>query len=277
MKASIRRATHASVVLLTVAAGAVCSRAPMSPVTDAARSDASGSHSAEPRSSSTAHDNIGGPALPAEANLVTGLIPSDGFRLATPQGGSPPMQLTAAERATIDYAGLPGPDGRTLTSDDIPYGPADFYNTGGSRLIKDEYAVIGVHAAGAGMVELIGGGLNPDGTPSGTNVVIIDINHSCCVPIAPMTLTFDLDQTDVTFDLFAQVNVLGTALPIVLRNAGGAVVSQFQLTNANAIIGGDLFFLAGRYRVTSATAFRSMEVGLTVEGGGWFFDNLNFE
>ena len=184
-------------------------------------------------------------------------------------------QLTG-KRAIIDFAGLPGPDGRTLTADDEPFTGADFFNTFGTRIIDQEYAQLGVRFAGAGAVGLMGGGFEPDGSPVVDNVVFADFLPVAGSFPAPVTVTFDRGQKAVTFDVFAIVDGLSPTLPIALRDAKGNLVREFQLTNADAILGGERPYLSGRYLVSAPTPFTSMELGLTPGGGGWFLDNLNF-
>ena len=97
----------------------------------------------------------------------------------------------------------------------------------GARLIDQEYAQLGVRFAGAGAVELMGGGFAPDGSPVADNVVFVDFlpatPEASFVP-APVTITFDRGQKAVTFDMFAIVGGLSSTLPIALRDAKGDLV-----------------------------------------------------
>ena len=102
----------------------------------------------------------------------------------------------------------------------------------------------------------IGGGYNPNGTPSsGTNVFLNSWNPTS--GIGPVSIHFARPQATVTFDLFAYLSASGTSVPITLK-ANGSVVGTRLLTNADAIIGGtNPGQLGGRFRIQSSLTFQS--------------------
>ena len=177
-----------------------------------------------------------------------------------------------AARFNIDFSGLPGADGIPGTPDDIPFGFEDF----DTRVIDNEYASAGVTFTGLPTPGQVGGGYNPNGTPnSGTNVVLN--GWSPTFQIGPVGVHFANPQTNITFDLFAYLNVSGTSVPVTLR-AQGSVVGTRTLTNADAIIGGTTpSQLGGRFRIQSGVPFDEMEIGVSQpSGGGFGIDNLNY-
>ncbi len=218
------------------------------------------------------------------AALVT---PHRGGVTTLARGGRAPDAATRAvgaeqaiqgERANISFNGVPGRDGRLDTDDDLLFGAGDFSGSGGSRAIDTEYSPVGVRFELGGLVTTVGGGYNPDGSlNTGTQVVLQSIAYTG-YPVSPVRIRFDRSQTYITFDLFAQIGTIGSAAPVTLRDAQGNIVRSFTLTYLDAILGGfSPTFLGGRFLVTSAIPFSSIEIGRTVEGGGWFFDNLAFE
>ncbi|MBI4332384.1 MAG: hypothetical protein HY673_14010, partial [Chloroflexi bacterium] len=191
---------------------------------------------------------------------------------------------------TIDFSGLPGPDGIPRTPDDIPFTSYDTLSTGpgGARIIDDEYSSVGVRFSGAAGVGAIGGGWNPDGSPntSGSNllledIIITDEATGATGGIAPTNIHFTHPQTEISFDLLAFINVSGTGAPITLKDALGNVISSRVLTNADVVpgIGGTSpTQLAGRFRITSPTPFSEIDFALTNPGNGGFgIDNLTFK
>jgi hypothetical protein len=180
---------------------------------------------------------------------------------------------------TIDFSGLPGPDGIPGTSDDIPYGPNDFADSSTNpRIIADEY--LGVRFCPGVQLDAVGGGWNPDGTPitSGNNAVVWDV-PGMGLPITPLTITFTSPQTAITVDLVANVDVIGNVIPVAMEDSSGRVVGAQKLINSSAVLGGTAkSTLEGRFKLTSAIPFTTVWFGLSEPAnGGFVVDNVSFD
>lgn len=255
-----------AVLVCAAALGSACSRSPLDP-TLPSTGDAPAAiavlqaRGAPPRFDRSMRLGLPGAPLPGRA---AGLMRAE--------------IATGGERITIPFNGVPGRDGRVDTEDDVKFGEGDFLGSGGSRVIDTEFLPVGVRFELGGMLTTVGGGYNPDGSlNTGTQVILMSVAPGG-YPVTPLRIRFDRPQSYITFDLFAQINVIGSAAPVTLHDAEGNVVRSFVLTYQDAIIGGfSPTFLGGRFLVTAPVPFSSIEIGLTVEGGGWFFDNLAFE
>ncbi|MCC6323153.1 MAG: hypothetical protein IT438_17145 [Phycisphaerales bacterium] len=190
--------------------------------------------------------------------------------------------LTYAPRTVINFVALPGADGLPGTSDDAPYTGADYSNTGGTRVMDEEYQTVGVHfsgSAGTLTLGLIGGGLNPDGAlgSPGNNAVLRGAGSG---GVTPVRMRFDRQQVGVEMYVAAALGASGTSVPVTVKRAGGTV-GVTSLTNANSLqYTGTAGQLAGRWMITSPDGgtFDELTLGLTApSNGGVFVDNLSFQ
>ena len=170
----------------------------------------------------------------------------------------------------INFGYRPGPDGMPGSPDDIPYTIADIDNFGGLRLIDDEYAVAGVHFSGASLpyLGIVGGGFDSDNVfGPGTNTVL----QSPKIPpnqVVPYSVSFDVIQSSITMDVSANINSLGTSVPLTFRR-GGATVGSQTLTGIPLV--------AGRFTVAAGVPFDQIDFGVTgPSSGGIFLDNLQY-
>jgi len=190
-----------------------------------------------------------------------------------------------AINTVIDFQSAPGTDGIFGTQDDTVYDPSsDTFGTNPPcRLIDDEYDTIGVHFNGLELSQA-GGVWNPDGTTNSGNMWVISglvASETTCnrgPQIKSIIINFDNPQTEVTFDLFAQVSQSSPTAPVKITHAD-LTITQISLDNSDAVLGGtNQYQLRGRFTISdSLNPIIGLEFQQTPPGGTIHLTNIQFD